>query len=215
MRDVPAEFESLSTLCYVWRLTLKDQTVLGFTDHDRQLVFDGLTCEPASGFTRGDTDSRLGFAAETGSVEGILQSPLLLENDLRNGRFEDALIEAFRVNWEYPSEFCDLARGYVGAIRQRGEVFEAELRGEASRLERSTGRVFSRQCDASFGDTRCGVDASTYPPGTDCPRTFAACRDQFSNTINFRGFPYLIGDDAMIAAPHAGETHDGGSRHGN
>lgn len=213
MRNVPSGFESLTTLCHVWRVTLTDQTEMGFTDHDQSLEFEGLTCEPASGFTGGDIDARADFAADTSAVEGVLRSPQMTDDDFRDGRFDGAIIETFRVNWADPSVFVSIARGMIGAVRQRGEVFEAEWRGEASVLERSTGRVFSRGCDASFGDERCGADITAYPAGTECPRTFAACRDQFSNSINFRGFPYSIGNDALVAAPHAGDIRAGGSRY--
>jgi hypothetical protein len=32
-----------TTLCRCWKLIRKDGTVLGFTDHDRDIAFDGTT----------------------------------------------------------------------------------------------------------------------------------------------------------------------------
>ena len=130
----------------------------------------------------------------------------------RQAGLDGARIESFRVNWTNTAEYVPMASGYVGDIRQQGGVYEAEWLGEASRLERSTGRVFARLCDAEFGDARCGLDPDDFPEGTACPRTFDAC-GQFGNRINFRGFPYLLGDDALIAAPQEGEVRDGGSRY--
>lgn len=60
--------------------------------------------------------------------------------------------------------------------------------------------------------------AAPFAPGDSvilragCDKAFATCRNKFSNTINFRGFPHIPGNDALIS--HAGnikQTMDGGS----
>jgi uncharacterized phage protein (TIGR02218 family) len=56
-------------------------------------------------------------------------------------------------------------------------------------------------------------DSFTVTPG--CDKQFATCRDRFANGINFRGFPYMPGNDAVLAAPAANQVLDGGSRYGN
>lgn len=45
-----------------------------------------------------------------------------------------------------------------------------------------------------------------------CDKSFAACKAKFVNTLNFRGFPHMPGDDAVQARPSAGAVMDGGSR---
>ncbi len=39
-----------TTLCWCWRLRRRDGATLGFTDHDRDIVFDATTFEAAAGF---------------------------------------------------------------------------------------------------------------------------------------------------------------------
>jgi uncharacterized phage protein (TIGR02218 family) len=56
-------------------------------------------------------------------------------------------------------------------------------------------------------------DAFTVTPG--CDRSFATCKAKFANAANFRGFPYMIGDDAALAAVASSTPLDGGSRYGN
>ncbi len=56
-------------------------------------------------------------------------------------------------------------------------------------------------------------DAFTVTPG--CDKQFATCRDRFANAANFRGFPYMPGNDAVTAAPQPGQVLDGQSRYGN
>ena len=201
MRKIDWDFKSCATLCWVWVLTLKDGAQLGFTDHNRGLNFQGVSCRSESGFTQ-----------KTTGVCGVLSSDITAA-DIRAGKLVESRLQSYRVNWTNPNEYVPIATGHIGEVTQKGESFELEWQGQATRLDRSTGRVFSRTCDAEFGDARCGLNPADFPEGTICPRTFTACRDQFSNTLNFRGFPYLIGDDAMAAAPLAGALRDGGSRY--
>jgi uncharacterized phage protein (TIGR02218 family) len=45
-----------------------------------------------------------------------------------------------------------------------------------------------------------------------CDKRFATCRDRFANTVNFRGFPHIPGNDFVISYPNTGEPgHDGSS----
>ncbi len=218
MREFSNEFAAhikldTTTLCWVWKLSRKDGTVFGFTDHDLDLQIDGLTYQAASGFTPSDIENRLGFSLDNSAVQGLLSSELITDDDIRAGLYDGAGIEISRVNWQNPVENGLIWGGNLGDIRLKDGQFEAELVGRAAVLERSTGRVFSRLCDASFGDARCGLDIGNFPPGTVCPRTIAACENQFLNTENFRGFPYLIGDDATYAAPRDGDPKDGSSRY--
>lgn len=45
-----------------------------------------------------------------------------------------------------------------------------------------------------------------------CDKTLTACRDRFSNLLNFRGFPHIPGEDWVTSYPKNGEIHDGTSR---
>ena len=88
-----------TTLCWCWRLTRRDGIVLGFTDHDRDLVFDGTTFEAAAGFSASEIKEAVGLGVDNLDVEGALQSGRLDEAQLASGLFDDARIEIFRVNW--------------------------------------------------------------------------------------------------------------------
>ena len=217
MREFSPEFQAhiegeTTTLCWAWKLTKHDGLVLGFTDHDRDLAVDGVNYQAASGFSPSDIDARLGFALDNSAVQGLLRSDVISKTDIRAGLYDSAQIEIRRVNWVDTSVFGLIWNGRLGGINIKDGQFEAELVGHANLLERSTGRVFSKSCDASFADARCGLDASNFPSGTTCPRTYKACK-QFQNTANFRGFPYLIGEDAVFRAPRATDIKDGTSRY--
>jgi uncharacterized phage protein (TIGR02218 family) len=56
-------------------------------------------------------------------------------------------------------------------------------------------------------------DAFTITAG--CDKQFSTCKARFANAVNFRGFPYMVGNDAVISYPNASVPLDGGSRYGN
>jgi hypothetical protein len=56
-----------TTLCWCWRLTRRDGVKLGFTDHDRDLVFDGTTFEAAAGFTATEIKDAVGLGSRASS----------------------------------------------------------------------------------------------------------------------------------------------------
>ena len=123
-----------------------------------------------------------------------------------------AQLSQFRHDWR-SGETTLLSKGRIGEVSFSDQEISVEWLGQSSLLDRSTGRVFSRQCDASFGDARCGLTLSDFAEDTICPRSFQACRDQFSNSVNFRGFPYLLGDDVLQAGVGESDIRDGSSRY--
>ncbi len=48
-----------------------------------------------------------------------------------------------------------------------------------------------------------------------CDKQFATCKAKFANAANFRGFPYMPGNDAVLSYPARSQALDGGSRYGN
>ncbi len=57
-----------------------------------------------------------------------------------------------------------------------------------------------------------GADLTTgtvFTIEAGCDKSFATCRDKFSNTVNFRGFPHLPGNDAAYGYVHEDGVFDG------
>jgi uncharacterized phage protein (TIGR02218 family) len=162
--------QETTTLAWCWKLVRVDGTVMGFTDHDRDLSFDSVTFEAASGFTATEIASSLGLAVDNLEVEGALSAAALTEADLAAGRYDGAAVEIWRVNWAdpgsgsgagaYPQRLL-MHKGSLGEV-SRGELaFTAELRGLAHALQQISGRTYQRLCDADVGDARCGVNLNT------------------------------------------------------
>ena len=45
-----------------------------------------------------------------------------------------------------------------------------------------------------------------------CDKRLETCRTKFANSLNFRGFPHMPGNDALQAGPITGDANDGASR---
>lgn len=166
MRNLPPTLASalaggVTTLCWCWRIAPRVGAALGFTDHDRDIVFDGTTFEAASGFTASEIKESVGLSVDNLEVESALSSPRLSETALAAGDFDDAEVEIFRVDWADPESRVLVRRGSIGEVRRTGSAFAAEVRGLAHELQQTKGRVFQYSCDAELGDPRCGIDLSS------------------------------------------------------
>jgi uncharacterized phage protein (TIGR02218 family) len=149
-----------TTLCWCWRLTRRDGVKLGFTDHDRDLIFDGTTFEAAAGFTATEIKDAVGLSVDNLDVEGALQSGRLEESQLAGGAFDEAAIEILRVNWSDTSQRVLMRKGSLGEVKRTGGSFTAEVRGLAHYLGQPKGRLYQFTCDADLGDARCGIALS-------------------------------------------------------
>ncbi len=146
-----------TTLATCWRIVRADGAVLGFTDHDCVLEFDGTVFEPEAGLDRGEATSRTGPQVETSEVLGVLRSDRIAEDDIRLGRYDGAAVETWRVNWRDVGQRVLLRADTIGEIVCEDSVFRAELRSPQHRLNRADGRLYQPLCDAVLGDGRCGV----------------------------------------------------------
>ncbi|OYU38942.1 MAG: beta tubulin [Pseudorhodobacter sp. PARRP1] len=275
-----------TTLSWCWRISRADGVTLGFTDHDVMLAFEGTDFEPESGFAASEVRSGSDLSVDAQDAEGVLTSDRITETDILDGRWDNAAVELWRVNWADTSQRVLLRRGAVGQIRRGRMAFVAEVRSLAHALGQTVGRTFQASCDAALGDTRCGIDlenaaykgsgvvtdllrdraflatglsgfaAGWFTSGTltwtsganvgritevlshgltdaiasltlleapvrgiangdafiaraGCDKRIATCSAKFANTANFRGFPNIPGQDAVLRYASRDGSNDG------
>lgn len=150
--------EGTTTLAWCWRIERRDGAVFGFTDHDLPLVFAGTTFAPESGFTPSEIRVSQDFGVDSQDVEGALTSDVITETDILDGRWDNASIEVWRVNWQIIEQRVLMRRGNLGEIRRGRTNFVAEVRSLTHFLNQTVGRTYQYYCDADLGDARCGVD---------------------------------------------------------
>jgi uncharacterized phage protein (TIGR02218 family) len=150
--------DGTTTLSWCWRISRADGIALGFTDHDRVLSFDSTDFEPESGFAASEIRAGSDLAVDAQDATGVLTSDRITETDILDGRWDNAAVEMWRVNWVDTSQRVLLRRGAVGQIRRGRMAFVAEVRSLAHVLGQTVGRTFQAGCDARLGDARCGID---------------------------------------------------------
>jgi len=287
MRDIPEPLAAslasgVTTLARCWRVTRRDGERLGFTDHDGDVAFDGLTFRAASGMTASAAQSAIGLSVDGLEVVGALDETGLSDADLARGAYDGAAVALFLVDWTAPENRVLLFAGALGEVTRERHLFTAELRSLAHALGQPRGRLYQRACDADLGDARCTVDlalAEHRAEGTveaargvrgfvsealegrerifergrllwtsganagaaaevrvhqnavvelaeapvmpiaegdaftvtaGCDKSFGTCRDRFANTLNFRGFPQMPGNDWLGRPARQGGGLDGG-----
>jgi uncharacterized phage protein (TIGR02218 family) len=278
--------DGTTTLSWCWRISRADGVALGFTDHDRTLGFDGTEFEPESGFAASEIRASSDLAVDAQDATGVLTSDRISETDILDGRWDNAQVELWRVNWSDTGQRVLLRRGAVGQIRRGRMAFVAEVRSLAHVLGQTVGRTFQASCDAALGDARCGIDlenavykgtgvvtdllrdrafmasglaafdAGSFTSGTvtwtgganagritevlahgldgsiatltlleapvrpivggdsfiaraGCDKRIATCSAKFANVANFRGFPNVPGQDAVLRYASQDGSHDG------
>ena len=278
--------DGTTSLSWCWRISRADAVTLGFTDHDRALAFDGTAFEPESGFAASEIRSGSDLAVDAQDATGVLSSDRITETDILDGRWDNAAVELWRVNWADTTQRVLMRRGAIGQIRRGRLAFVAEVRSLAHLLGQTVGRTFQATCDAALGDARCGVDlddpvfrgtgaaidilrdraftasglggfssgwftfgtvewASGVNAGrraeiiahdvTDgiavltlleapvrliaeddaftihagCDKRMETCGAKFANTANFRGFPHIPGQDAVLRYATKDGGHEG------
>ena len=278
--------DGTTTLSWRWRISRIDGLALGFTDHDRPLAFDGTAFEPESGFAASEIRAGSDLAVDAQDATGVLTSDRITETDILDGRWDNAAVELWRVNWADTSQRVLLRLGAVGQIRRGRMAFVVEVRSLAHVLGQTVGRTFQAGCDARLGDARCGIDlesaaykgagvvtdllrdrafmasglsgfeAGWFASGTlnwtsgantgritevlahgldgsiasltlleapvrpiaegdsfiaraGCDKRIATCSARFANVANFRGFPNIPGQDAVLRYASQDGSHEG------
>lgn len=151
---------SATTVARAWVVTRRDGAVLGFTDHDCDLAFDGIVFRARTGMTARALEQTTGLGVDNSEAMGALSDDAISEADILAGRYDDAAISLWWVNWADVGERQLRFRGSLGEVVRTGGAFRAELRGLAEPLSRPQGRVYQAPCSAVLGDAACGVDLS-------------------------------------------------------
>lgn len=147
-----------TTVCRAWTVRRRDGLVLGFTDHDRDLLVDGVSCRADTGMTARALQQTTGLSVDNSEAFGALSAAAITEADLTAGRFDGAEVQAYLVNWAAPQDFLLQFRGSLGEISRADGSFKAELRGLTELLNRPHGMAYTPGCSAVLGDGRCRFD---------------------------------------------------------
>ena len=165
--------QAVTSLCTCWLVTRQDGVIFGFTDHDEDILYNGVNYVAQTGFLRSAISNTATAQVSELEVNGFLDSASLTEVDLRAGLFDYAEVRLFMLNWaDLTQGEMKLRKGLFGecTITSTGQ-FKIELRGLVQRLSQTVGRTYQQPCDADLGDKRCTVVVA--PPERLANTTYA------------------------------------------
>ena len=206
MQDALAK--EVTTLATCWKVTRRDSTVMGFTDHDKTITVDGVAYLASAGMAATAVTSSLGLKVDNLEIEGLLNDDAIAESDLLAGVYDYAQIDVFMVDYTNPSGGqLHVKTGWLGEITMRGGQFIGEVRGLSAGLQTTIGEVYTPTCRARFGDARCAFSlASVTHAGTV---TLADGRFAFTDAARTQGDGYFdYGIVTVTSGINAGQQRE-------
>lgn len=179
MRTASADLQNAiasesTTLCRLWRVTRADGTVLRFTDADRDVTVGAETFRADISFTCSAILTTSSFqAAQSVTLNAIMDDAGLKENDLRARRYDGAQGDVLVADYAHPAYgTMTLFRGVFGVIKITDKKrVTIEIQSQGSQARTIGHDVYQATCRASLGDAKCKFDlegdpAYTNPGGT-------------------------------------------------
>ena len=148
----------VTTLCNCWQIHRKDGVVMGFTDHDCDIVFAGVAHKAATGLEASDVETSSGLTPDNHEIAGALSSAMITGTDIAARLYDDARVIHYAVNWSAPEERVRMHTYLISEITREDGAFRAELKSIAALLDQVRTRRFERHCSARLGDGDCGID---------------------------------------------------------
>ena len=196
----------VTTLTTCMRIVRKDGIEFFFTEHDRDIVFDGDTYLASVGYDRTAIETDASLAADNFEVTGLIDNVILLSTELKAGIFDYADVYTFIVNWDDLSQGAmKVKRGNLAEVSLlRGDIFKAEIQGITKALQQVVGELYSPESRTSLGDARCKIPVD---PSLHAVSTAYALGD-FIKVATAAGPTYSQYENRIYECTVAGTTTD-------
>ena len=173
--------QEVRTIARCWQIERNDSTVLGFTDHDEDLLVGAVTYQSMNSGQTSAIEANDNLSTDTMDIQIILDSEGITENDVKAGLYERARLWIFEVNYESLADsYVTLAYGFIGEVTLHDNYISAEFRSLSQILQTNIGRVYMPTCDAQFCDSRCTLTQATYTVA----ETVSAVTDRSEFTVS-------------------------------
>lgn len=196
---------TIQTLATLWKVTRVDGTIMGFTDHQSNIILDGVTYRAATGFTASSIVTSVGLSVDNLELEGLLSSDQITEADILHGKYDYAEIIIGMVNYADLTQAALVQRkGWLGEVSLRNGTFYAEMRGLTQLLSQNITEVYSPDCRAKLGDARCGYNFTTNGFPFSGTVTTALSRRMFTTGFTQANGYFAFGKVVWLTGLNAG-----------
>ncbi len=150
-------------LAPLFKIERKDGTVLTFTGHDREIYYLGHTYIPIGIAVATSRAKRSDLQEQTNEFSGIFDDASITEEDIAAGKYNDATVTEYVVDWRYPfSGPYTVNVSFLRNISKTSQQWEAEAIGVTGKIGGQFGEVYSRVCPHTLGDAECGVSIPEF-----------------------------------------------------
>lgn len=155
--SLASHFQSeVTTIATCWKISRRDRVVLGFTDHDRNLLIDSIQYDSIAGFTPSSVAMGSDMSVDNLDLSGSLFPSQITDTDLLAGIYDFAEVEIFLVNYlDVNAGKVIQKRGVLGEVTLSKNMFHAEIRGLTQFLSQTMCEEYMPHCRANLGDSRC------------------------------------------------------------
>jgi len=154
-----------TTLTTLFKITRRDGSILGFTEHDVDIVSGGVTYVSDSGYNRFNLNETADAEAKTTELVGAIDA-IITRDDIQRRLYDGAAFELLLANWKTISNGTGiLCTGSFGPVSIEEFQFRVELRGLTYRLNDLGGNVCGPDCRTDFGSAKC-APGGTLAGGT-------------------------------------------------
>ena len=168
MKNLSPELKShieseVTTLVTCWRISLADNTTIALTDHTANVTYNEITYIASTSFIASANESNSSLSVDNIEIESILNSDSISQQDIINGKYDNAQVEIFVLNYNNTSQgIIQLRVGTIGRIIIKNDTFVAEIRGLKDKMLQNIGEIYSPLCRANFCDKRCKLNKSNF-----------------------------------------------------
>lgn len=149
----------VQTVAHCLKLTRVDGTILGFTEHDKDIILDGVTYEAATGANLSALSASFDLSVDNFDIDTLLDSVKITAADIYAGLYDFAEWSLFLVNYKDLTQgSVYLSRGWIGEVDYGMLPCKAEARSLYDALSQQIIDLVSPDCMADLGDVRCGVN---------------------------------------------------------
>jgi len=157
--------------------------LLGFTDHDSPITYQGVTFQGDLGYTPSAVVNSGDLAVDNLDLYGLLDSLALEEQDILAGRYDYARLHLFLLDYESLADgHMSLKYGRIGEVSLQRDLYTAEFRGLAQSLDQDTIEHYMPSCWATLGNAKCGIDLTDPAHNTTGTISGLISQRQFEDT---------------------------------
>ncbi len=166
MKTIPPAMQAdldgrATTHCYCWAIDL-GATILGFTNCNTDLTFDGITFSAETGLDTSALTSSSKLEVDDVDAVGILDSATITEQAIRAGQYDNTLVRLWKVDWSNTDNRVLLNRGVIGDVVRGSVAYKAQVKSLSAYAQQKIGRNYSAKCGADLGDDDCKVDMTGF-----------------------------------------------------